>query len=76
MLSIQGNKNIGILMEYGNGEKDGVPKRWLLSDPAEQEEPPMDIVTDSILPLYMLILWNNTPNLKFANFHYKVLYSK
>jgi hypothetical protein len=72
-LLIQASKNIGTLMECGDGKKDGVQKLWLLNVQVEQEEPPMDIVIDFILQHSMLILWNNTLSLRFANSHYKVL---
>lgn len=59
------NRNIDILIKYGNGKKDGVVKQWLNKEQEEQVELHMDIVIDCIQQHYMLILWMSFLHLKY-----------
>lgn len=72
MLLIQDNKNTDFLMVYGDGEKAGVVRLWLLRDQEELEEQLMDTVIGFTLQLCMQTSWKNIQNQKSVNSHLKV----
>ncbi len=49
------NKNIDILIKYGNGKKAGEVELWPNKEQADQEEQHMAIAIDFIQQLYTLI---------------------
>jgi hypothetical protein len=55
MLSILGNRSIGIFNKFGNGIKDGVQKPWHYKELAGQVGLLMDTAIGCIPQLYMQI---------------------
>ena len=68
MLLIQDSRNIGIMKEYGNGEKDGEVELLLNKDQVEQVVPHTDIVIVCILLHSMPTLCKSILFLRLANY--------
>ena len=76
MLLILDKKSIDILMESGNGKKDGEVKQWHNKELEEQVGQLMDIVIDYIRLLYMQIKWKNILIPRYVNYHWTVFCCK
>ena len=64
-----GKKNIGTLIKFGSGKKDGVAKLWLSKDQEELVEQLTATAIDCIRQLFMLISWKAIQHPKYSNNH-------